>query len=68
MQMRYFLANIIVISLSIAFLVHFSLIAYYGQVVISEPYPVILALEMIGLVGLIVFACLNLVRWVFWQD
>ena len=62
MQMRYFFANIIAISLSIAFLVHFSLIAYYGQVVISEPHPVILALEMIGLLGMIVFASLNLVR------
>ena len=61
MQMRYVLANIIVISLSIALLVHLCLIAYWGQVVISEPRPVILALEMIGLIGLIVFASLNLV-------
>ncbi len=45
-----------------AFLVHFGLIAYFGQVVISEPHPVILALEMIGLIFLIVFAFLNLVR------
>jgi len=51
-----------VISLSIAFLVHFGLIARYGQVVISEPYPVILALEMTGLIGSIVFAFLNLAK------
>lgn len=62
MQIRYFFANVLVISLSIAFLVHFGLIAHYGQVVIREPYPAILALEMIGLTGLIVFAFLNLVR------
>ena len=62
MQIRYILANVIVISLSIAFLIHFGLIAYYGQVVISEPYPLILALEMIGLIGLIVFAFVNLAR------
>ena len=61
MQIRYILANVIVISLSVAFLVHFGLIAYHGQVVISEPYPVILALEMTGLIGLMVFAFLNLV-------
>ncbi len=62
MQMRYLLANIIVISLSIAFLVHFGLIAYHGQIVIREPQPVVLALEIIGLIGLITFAALNLAR------
>lgn len=62
MRARYFFANVLVISLSIAFLVHFGLIAYHGQVVISEPYPVILALETTGIIGLIVFAFLNLVR------
>ena len=62
MRIRYILTNVIVISLSIAFLVHFGLIAHYGQIVISEPYPVILALEVIGLIGLIVFAFLNLLR------
>lgn len=62
MQIRYFFANVLVISLSIAFLVHFGLIAYHGQVVIRESYPAILALEMTGLTGLIVFAFLNLIR------
>ena len=62
MRARYFFANVLVISLSIAFLVHFGLIAYHGQVVISEPYPVILALETAGIIGLIVFALLNLAR------
>ena len=62
MQIRDILVNVLVISLSIAFLVHFGLIAYYGEVVIREPHTVILALEMTGLVGLIVFAFLNLVR------
>jgi len=62
MRIRYMLANLVVISLSIAFLVHFGLITYYGQIVISEPYPVFLALEITGLICLIVFAVLNLVR------
>jgi len=62
MRARYFFANVLVISLSIAFLVHFGLIAYHGQVVISEPYPVILALETTGLIGSIVFAFLNLAK------
>lgn len=62
MKIRHILTNMIVIGLSIAFLVHFGLIAYYGQVVISEPHTVILALEIIGLTGLVVFAFINLVR------
>jgi len=62
MKIRHILTNMIVIGLSLAFLVHFGLIAYYGQVVISEPHTVILALEIIGLTGLIVFASLNLVK------
>ena len=62
MQTRYFFANVLVISLSIALLVHFGLIAFYGQVVITEPYPVILALDITGLLGLIAFTFLNLVR------
>ncbi len=61
MKIRHVLANIIVIGLSLAFLVHFGLIAYYGQVVISEPHTVILALEIIGLTGLVIFASLSLV-------
>ena len=62
MQRRYFLANVVVIGLSVAFLAHFSLIAYYGQLVIREPHPVVLVLEMTVLIGLIVFATLNLSR------
>lgn len=62
MKIRHILTNMIVIGLSIAFLVHFGLIAYYGQVVINEPHTVILALEIIGLTGLVVFAFINLVR------
>jgi len=62
MQRRYFLANLLVISLSIALLAHFGLIAYYGQVIISESNPLILVLEITGLIVLIVFASLNLAR------
>ena len=49
-------------QLSIAFLVHFGLITYFGQIVISEPSPVVLVLEVIGLICLIFFAVLNLVK------
>ena len=62
MRMRNSFANIVVIGLSAAFLTHFGLIAYYGKVVISEPHVAILVLEIIGLIGLIVFATLNLVK------
>ena len=62
MKILHILTNMIVIGLSLAFLVHFGLIAYYGQVVISEPHTVILALEIIGLTSLLVFASLNLVK------
>jgi hypothetical protein len=60
--MRYLLTNIIVIGLSVAFLVHFGLITYYGKVIIYEPYPIVLALEITGLIGLISFAALNLAK------
>ena len=62
MQIRYLLANILVISLSIAFLAHFGSIVYYGAVIISEPRSFILALEIIGLIVFVVFASLNLVK------
>jgi len=62
MRIRYFLTNMIVISLAIALLTHFGLIVYYGQVVISEPRPVVLSLEIAGLIGSIVFASLNLAK------
>ena len=62
MRIRFMLANVTIISLSIAFLVHFGLIIYFGQVIISEPSPVVLALETIGLICLIVFAVLNLAK------
>jgi len=62
MRKRNFLANMIIIALSTAFLAHFGFIAYYGQIVISEPHTVILALEMIGLTSFVVFASFNLAR------
>lgn len=62
MKIRHFLANMIVIGLSTAFLAHFGLIVYHGEVVISEPRPFILALEIMGLIGFIVFASHNLAR------
>lgn len=61
MPRQYFLA-MMVIGLSVAFLAHFGLIAYYGQVVITEPHPAILGMEMVVLIGFIVFASLNLTK------
>ena len=60
--MRNVWANVTVIGLSLGFLVHFALIAYYGYILIREPHPVVLALEMVMLVGIIVFAVSNLRR------
>ena len=40
------LNGVIVIALSVAFLIHFALIAYFGAVLIQEPHPIVLALEI----------------------
>ena len=60
--MREWLANAIVIGLSIALLFHFGLIAIHGSFVVQEPNIIILSLEIIGLVGVLSFALVNMVR------
>jgi hypothetical protein len=61
MRKQHFLA-MIVIGLSVAFLAHFGLIAYYGEVTVREPHPLVLAVEMAVLTGFVVFASLNVAK------
>ena len=60
--MREGLANIIIIGLSVAFLLHFSLIAIYGTLLIQEPCKVILYSEITMFVVFIGFAVYNLIK------
>jgi len=60
--MREGLANIIVIGLSVAFLLHFSLIAIHGTILIQEPCPYILIAEMVMMIGFIAFAIYNMTK------
>lgn len=39
------------------------MIAYYGSIVISEANPIILTFEIGALIGVMVFAIYNLVRY-----
>ena len=60
--MREGLANIIIIGLSVAFLLHFSLIAIHGTILIQEPCRIILYSEITMLVAFIGFAIYNLIK------
>jgi len=62
MKLRYVIVRAGTIACGLALLWHFSNIARYGEHLIQEPIPVILILEIIGLIILLVFACLNLAR------
>ena len=61
--MGVFITNLLVISLSAAFLCHFSLIAIWERVIIQEPNVLILGLEIAMMVGFIIFAILNIINW-----
>jgi len=60
--MRDLLLSLMVIGMSAAFLVHLSLIAIYGDVLIREPSLIILSLEIAGLIGCFLFALVNFIR------
>jgi len=60
--MKQWITNFIVIGLALAFLVHFTMIAMWGQVLIQEPNTIILVLEIVGLIVIMGFAISNLVH------
>ena len=60
--MREFLANVFAVGTGVALLWHFSLIAIHGPVIIQEPSAVVLAMEIIVLVGIVCFGMVNIIR------
>lgn len=58
--MRAGITNALLLGSASALLVHFVLIAIYGYQLIAEPNPVILAIEIVGMFAIILFAFLNL--------
>ena len=52
--MREAITNWIMIALALAFLVHFELIAWYKSILIREPNPFILLIEVAGLLAIII--------------
>ena len=61
--MREYFSNAIIIGLAMAFLVHFCLIAKYGQQTIQEPNFAILVAEITLMIGLIAFGILGIVKY-----
>ena len=59
---REIIANILLVSLAVAFLVHFGMIAAWGQVIIQEPNLGILIAEFVMLVGIVTFGVWNLIK------
>lgn len=55
-------ANILLVSLSIAFLWFFSCIWVYGSHYIQEPNPLILICEVAGILLVLCFATRNLIK------
>ena len=60
--MREWLTNTIIIGLSIAFLLHFGLIAIHGAILIQEPNLYILIAEMVMMICFITFAIYNMTK------
>jgi len=60
--MREYIANALVVALSMAFLGHFYFIATHGTLIIQEPNPIILGLEITGLVVTTIFGIWNMAR------
>ncbi len=61
--MREVITNVMLIISSVAFLWHLSYIAIWEKVIINEPNKLILSLEMVLMVGFIIFAYLNIINW-----
>ena len=62
MRFRIILANLLLTSVCIAFLVHFAMIKIYGQVLIQEPNTFMWCGEVLMFVGFIIFGIYNLAR------
>ncbi len=58
--MRAVITNALLLGTASAFLVHFVLIGIYGYQIIAEPNPVILAVEIVSMFAIVLFASLNL--------
>lgn len=58
--MRAVITNVLLLGTASALLVHFVLIGIYGYQLIDEPNPVILALEIVGMLAIVSFALVNL--------
>ena len=61
--MREYFSNTIIIGMATAFLVHFCLIAKYGQQRIQEPNFAILVIEMTLMIGFIAFGISGIVQY-----
>lgn len=61
-KLRWYLTNTIMLILAVNFLYLFSLIARYKTVIVQEPNPVILSLEIASAVAIVVFAVLNFIK------
>ena len=62
MRIKDVLANGLLIGLALAFLIHFCLIAIYGEIVIQEPNTLMLGFEIASMITLIIFGFLNILR------
>lgn len=58
--MRAVITNVLLLGTASALLVHFVLIGIYGYQLIAEPNPVILAVEIVGMLAIVSFALVNL--------
>ena len=58
--MREYFTNVLMVALAIAFLVHFTLIAKQGQVLIQEPNVAILGSEIVLMIAITGYGIFNL--------
>jgi len=62
-RFRYVLSQALLLGCATALLWWSSLIAYYGSITISELNPALLTFEIVAMIGIMVFAVYNLVRY-----